>query len=100
MISHLKPITPSQESYYLVFSTLVGDDPAIIGRLLAEHLDYLKPFHAEGKMVLGGAFQSLDGRPNGNGMYALSIESLDEAKRIIENDPFHRQGIRRFEILI
>ena len=96
----LRPMSPSHEPYYLVFSTLIGDDPASILPHLSDHLAYLKPHHESGRMALGGAFQTLDGNSNGNGMYALAVASLEEAREIVENDPFHRRAVRRYEIVI
>ena len=33
-------------------------------------------------------------------MYMLKVESLEEAMQIVEQDPFHRLGIRQSEILV
>lgn len=42
-LTHLKPLSPAHQPFYLVRSTLIGDDPRAIGSVLQEHLDFLKP---------------------------------------------------------
>jgi len=98
-LTHLKPLSPAHEPFYLVRSTLIGDDPRAIGPVLQEHLDFLKPLYDEGKILFVGPFQSLDGRLNGDGMYVLCV-TLEEAMQVVEQDPLHQRGIRQPEILI
>lgn len=42
---HLKPLSPAHEPYYLIRSTLIGDEPRAIAPVLQEHLAFLKPLH-------------------------------------------------------
>lgn len=99
-MAQLKPLSPAHEPFYLVRSTLIGDDPRAIGPVLQEHLAFLKPLHDEGKIPFVGPFQSLDGRLNGDGIYVLRVDSVEEAIQIVEQDPLHQRGIRQSEILI
>lgn len=96
----LKPLSPTHEPVYVVLSVLAGDDPTSIVPHLPDHLAYLKPHYEAGRMTMGGAFQSLEGEANGDGMYMLSVSSLEEALSIAENDPFHLRGLRRFRMVI
>lgn len=98
--TNLKPLSPAHEPFYLVRSTLSGDDPKAISSALQEHLAFLKTLHNEGKLPFVGPLQTIEGRLTGDGMYALSVDSIEEAMQIVELDPFHRLGIRKAEILI
>jgi uncharacterized protein YciI len=100
MISTLRPLSPTHEPFYFVRSTLIGNDVTLMERSLQEHLAFLKPFYDEGKVPFSGPFQSPDGYLNGDGMYVLRVDSLVEAMQIVEQDPFHKLGIRQFEITI
>lgn len=99
-LTHLKPLSPAHEPYYLVRSTLIGDESRAIAPVLQEHLAFLKPLYDQGKLPFVGPFQSLDGRLNGDGMYVLCVNSFAEIMQIVEQDPLHRLGIRQPEILI
>lgn len=96
----IKPLSDAHSPSVLVLSSLVGDDPGVLAEHLADHLDYLKPFVASGQMSMGGPLQELNGRFNGDGLYLLNVDSIEEARAIAENDPLHLRGVRRFRMLV
>jgi uncharacterized protein len=53
-----------------------------------EHREYLGKLHAEGKLHTAGPFTDDSGS-----LIVYEVETEQEAKEIIENDPFHEAGI-------
>ncbi|WP_052672553.1 YciI family protein [Aliterella atlantica] len=96
----LKPLSSAHEPFYFVRSILNGNEPKAISATLQEHLAFLKILHEDGKLTFVGPFQTIEGRLTGDGMYILKVESLEEAMQIVEQDPFHRLGIRQPEVSI
>ena len=78
---------------YLVISTPL---PVSINRekLRKEHFEYLSQLKKEGKLILGGKFT---GDKTG-GMYILKCKSMLEAKKLTNNDAYHKNKIRSFII--
>ena len=77
---------------YLVLSELVADRGALAPHRDA-HFAYLAGLKERGKLLLAGRFG--DGR---GGMYILSTEDEEEARRLAEADPYHAAGLRSFVV--
>ena len=75
-------------------------DPESVKRLQAEHLEYLFHLQASGKLLAAGAVatRSEGQRITGLGFFALG--SVDEVKRLSDDDPSIRAGLESAEILV
>ena len=63
-------------------------------RLRPAHLDYIARLRREGKVVMAGPFADGSG-----GMVIYRVESMDEARRLVLDDPVISGGARRFTLL-
>lgn len=96
----LIPLSPHHDPLVLVVSRLLGDDPGALEPFLEEHLAYLARYEAAGVYVFGGPLMAVDQRSVRDGMYVLKVSDYDEADAIARGDPFHREGLRRFELSV
>ncbi len=58
-----------------------------------DHVQHLKALESEGKLVICGPFTDYKG-----GMVVIKADSIDEARRIAEADPFVKLGLRKYQI--
>ena len=65
-----------------------------IDRLLPEHVRYLEEWYEKGKFLCSGRRN-----PRTGGVILCNCESLEEAERIRDRDPFYREGAARYEII-
>jgi uncharacterized protein YciI len=77
--------------YFAAF--LAMRDPEKSQSLRAQHLDFLAQKEREGKIFARGRF--VDGA---GGLVIYKADSLDEAKKTAESDPYLRGGARTLEI--
>lgn len=63
-------------------------------RLRPAHLEYIGELHRRGKVVMAGPFGDGSG-----GMVIFSVDSLDEARALVLDDPLVKGGARRFQLL-
>ncbi len=85
---------------YVVFTTPVeGEVAGDRAAARAEHLEYQYELERRGIMFAAGPFLNKDGQPNGSGMIIYRADSLEAATEIADNDPFHKQGFRRYTIM-
>ena len=76
-----------------------GSDPSRIPEILPEHLAFQAEQEANGNLFLAGPLSDESGdNMLGEGLIIYRAESLEAAKAITEQDPFHAKGIRTFEI--
>ena len=68
------------------------------GAVLNEHLAYQCKLEMEGKLFAAGPLLREDGEMAGIGLIIVKAESLDEAKKIANQDPFHQSGLRTYKI--
>ncbi|WP_324669688.1 YciI family protein [Geochorda subterranea] len=69
-------------------------DPEANRRLRPAHLEYIGRLHREGKVVMAGPFGDGSG-----GMVVYRVDSVDEARRLVLDDPVVSGGARRFSLL-
>jgi uncharacterized protein YciI len=83
---------------YIIRSELV--DPEKFNDVIDKHRDYLEELAAKGKLLAAGPFVSggSESKYSGVGMIVVYADSEDEARRIGEEDPMHRKGVRKFTI--
>lgn len=77
--------------YYAVFLPMKDEEKSRIHR--SEHLAYLEKMRKEGKIVANGRFTDGSG-----GLVIYQAESLEEARRYAENDPYVQTGARGCEV--
>jgi uncharacterized protein YciI len=58
-----------------------------------KHLSYLEELKKKGQLLLAGRFADGSG-----GAYILTADSMNEAKEIADNDPYHSSGLRSYII--
>lgn len=68
------------------------EDEAVVGR----HFNYLKELLKEGKLIIAGKTEENDEKTFG--IVVIEVESFEEAKVIMENDPGVKEGIMTSEI--
>ncbi|MGE8158952.1 YciI family protein [Paraburkholderia sp. NPDC080076] len=79
---------------YVAFSYPVAPVEEIVPHI-PEHLRYMMEF--EDHVFLSGPFIT-EGQPVGEGMTVLYADSEQKAAEFMQNEPFIRRGLRRFEI--
>ena len=65
-----------------------------IDRLLPEHVRYLERWYEKGKFLCSGLRV-----PRTGGVIVCECESVEEAERIRDEDPFYQEGAARYEII-
>jgi uncharacterized protein YciI len=81
---------------YVAFSYPVAPIEEIVPHI-PEHLRYMMEF--EDRVFLSGPFIT-EGHLVGEGMTVLHASSAEEAARFMENEPFIKRGLRRFELKV
>jgi uncharacterized protein YciI len=76
---------------FLIISNLINNQKTSSHR--EEHQNYLSRLKKEGKLILAGRFSNGKG-----GAYIISANSQKEAEEITFNDPYHRNGLRKYSI--
>lgn len=67
--------------------------------LLAAHLAYQQELEAKGQLFLAGPLSNADAtRLSGAGLIVYLAENIDEARKLAEADPMHREGQRKFQL--
>jgi len=77
---------------YLVKYSISGNDPG--SHLKPAHLEYMQKLYNEGVLITAGLFLDRIG-----GYLLLKTPSLEETKKIIENDPYIINKVRNYEII-
>ena len=82
-----KPLSYIFKMYQEGKATELGLPPKL-AKLTVAHMNYLMKKKQEEKIVTGGP-----GREFNKGIYILKADSLNEAKEIIEQDPFYLNSV-------
>ena len=73
--------------------------PEDVKAALPDHLAYLKGLEASGQLMLAGPLSDESGEEmQGGGMLVLRAASMDDARKLAENDPMHLTGARAFKL--
>jgi uncharacterized protein YciI len=65
-----------------------------VDRWVPEHRSFLERHYASGKFLLSGRKEPRDG-----GVILCRARSLDELRAVVAQDPFHREGLARYELV-
>ena len=79
--------------WYLTFSRPQAPREQIVPHL-QEHLDWQRRMHDAGAVLFSG--------PSGDrsmGIILVRAASLDEAKQVLDSEPFHALGLRTYEVI-
>ena len=82
---------------YIIFSETTektGDRKSIFH----EHINYQLDLERKGILFAAGPFVDSKGKPQGPGMIVIRAKSAKTAKKIAEDDPFHKAGFRKYRI--
>jgi len=82
---------------YVIFSdpTEKGGDRR---KIFPRHIAYQLELERKGILFAAGPFTDAKGNSTGSGMIVIRAKSIAAARRIANNDPFHKQGYRSFRI--
>jgi uncharacterized protein YciI len=75
-------------------------DPAAAARVRPAHRAYMHRLIAEGRVVCAGSFPP----DHDGGLFLYDVSSLEEAQRLVDEDPYLREGavrtykLRRYEV--
>lgn len=83
---------------FVVFSRLAPEKTtSILQEHLPEHEKWLKALGNQ--LAFHGRFLNAEASYYGSEMYAILAESAAEARQLVEQDPLHSKGIRKFELM-
>lgn len=82
---------------YVGLSSPTGPAEAL-ARHVAPHLDHMVELERRGVLFASGPFVREDGSLEGGGMAIVRAASWAEAERLLARDPFHRAGVRSFDL--
>ncbi len=78
---------------YLVLSR-ANMSPDEVRKMSQEHLAWMEGQHESGKVLFSGPTPD-----RSIGIYVVKAGSYDEAKALVDTDPFHLAGLRSHEII-
>jgi uncharacterized protein YciI len=81
---------------WVAVSRLVGTPQALAGELEA-HLAYMIELESRGALFASGPFRDA-GKNTGAGLTIVRADSADDARTLLDADPFVRAGIRSYEL--
>jgi uncharacterized protein YciI len=76
------------------FTGKEGDRAAV----LQEHLTYQESLEEKGVLFAAGPLLKEDMEMAGIGLIVYRADSLEEAKKLADGDPFHKTGLRDYKI--
>lgn len=86
-------------NYWLIWSTPMASTTAgAIGALIQEHVQWLLQLERDGVLLLSGPLREGPDVGPGSGLTVLRVADEQEARRIADQDPFVRAGLRGFQV--
>ncbi len=82
---------------FVVHSRLVGP-PGDLQAHIVEHIEHQIAMEKRGVLFAAGPYVDDDGTPTGDGLGIVRAADRAEAEAIAAADPFHRYGVRTFEV--
>jgi uncharacterized protein YciI len=86
-----------RKKFYVILSKSKSAPDALAAHLPA-HLEYMIALEKRGVLFASGPFAEADGTMRGNGMTIVRAANAEEARKIAQDDPFFRNGLRDFEL--
>lgn len=72
--------------------------PDVAAGALPDHLAYIRSLEESGALMMAGPLSDTDGRQVAGGLFVLKAASMAEARRLMDGDPMHALGHRRYEL--
>jgi uncharacterized protein YciI len=79
---------------FVVHSRLIIPGAEQLDPHLKEHLSFMKSLTEKKVVSFSGPFFTREGKNTGDGMYVLRVDNIEEARRLTEEDPLHKSGVR------
>jgi len=94
----------AMKQFYICFTERThrdGDPYEGLKPLMKDHLRWIAGLESDGIAFAAGPFRDRNDSTywNGDGMFILRAESVEDATRIAQTCPFHQAGVRRFRIV-
>lgn len=87
-----------KKKLYVVLSIPLDGGADKLPLHLPDHLEYMIANEKKGIVFASGPLSEADGSQRGRGLTILRASSLDEARKLAEQDPFVVNGVRTFEL--
>ncbi|OYD73805.1 YciI family protein [Paraburkholderia hospita] len=83
-----------------LFAILSSDveDPQVLEPHLNDHLDYMIGLEKRGLLFGSGPFKNSRGHLTGGGLTIVRAPTFEDARRLAEQDPFVKNGLRTFDV--
>ncbi len=94
----------AQERGALAFEVYVAEStpeksPEEVKAALPDHLAYIRSLETSGQLLVAGPVSDASGEEmQGAGMLVLRAGSMEDARKLAENDPMHLSGARKFTL--
>ncbi|MEO0507856.1 MAG: YciI family protein [Bacteroidota bacterium] len=87
----------NKEVYLYVTEPIVSFEE--VAKILPDHMDFVHKIERQGTMIMGGQ-TTIEGADNAGGYGAIMIRanSFEEARRIADQDPMHKTGVRKYTL--
>lgn len=87
----------NKEVYLYVTEPIVSF--AEVAKILPDHMDFVHKIESQGTMIMGGQ-TTIEGASDAGGYGAIMIRanSFEEARRIADQDPMHKTGVRKYTL--
>lgn len=88
----------AQKVLFLCFTEPNGVSADVLRQHLEEHKKWLADLERDGRLFAAGPLLDEDYRGSGSGMLILRAASRQQARDIVDQDPFHAHGLRRYRL--
>ncbi|MEM1338524.1 MAG: YciI family protein [Bacteroidota bacterium] len=87
----------NKEVYLYVTEPVVSFEE--VAKILPDHMDFVHKIENQGTMIMGGQ-TTIEGASDAGGYGAIMIRanSFEEARRIADQDPMHKTGVRKYTL--
>jgi uncharacterized protein len=89
----------AQQVYFLCFTDPVALSADEMRPYIDEHKRWLANVEASGVLFLAGPLLDDSFRFSGSGLMVLRAGSVKEARELLDSDPFHANGIRKYRLV-
>lgn len=89
----------AQKVYFLCFTDPVEGAQEAIREHFDKHKAWVVEMEGAGNIFVAGPLLDENYRSFGSGLLVIRAGSLEQAKRIVDGDPFHQRGIRTYRLI-
>jgi uncharacterized protein len=90
-------LAPMLKKTLFVAISRVAASAGEIEPFVADHLEYMNRLEADGRLWASGPFIQ-EGVLVGDGLTILSTATIEEARKLMEEEPLVKRGLRTFEL--